>query len=92
MERIRRLRAWMWSRASEGGFSLVELVVVVGILGVLSGIAAAAFGGFDSTATSAGCRTDLTRLQRAESTFYLQQRRFGTQAESGQHVRAKVDG
>ena len=55
--------------------------MAVAILGVLAGITSVAFAGFDSSTSSVSCRADRTRLQRAESTFYLQKARYGTETE-----------
>ena len=55
--------------------------MVVAILGVMAGVSSLAFGGFDSASSSVSCRADKTRLQRAESTFYLQKARYGTETE-----------
>ena len=83
MDGFLRLRTWLQDRrlGGVGGFSLVEVLVVVGILGVMAGITTVAFGGFDSTSSSISCSADRTRLQRAESTFFLQKARYGTEAE-----------
>ncbi|MGO9876956.1 MAG: hypothetical protein ACLPVY_24535 [Acidimicrobiia bacterium] len=83
MDDLLRLRTWLQDHrpSGVGGFSLVELCVVVGILGVMSGIASLAVGGFTSVSSTVSCRADETRLQRAETTFFLQQARYGSETE-----------
>ena len=68
-------------RSGAGGFSLPELLVAISILGALGGITAVAFGGFNSASSSISCKSDTTRLKRAESSFFLQQARYGSGAE-----------
>ena len=83
MAGLHRFRSWLQDHRPRGagGFTLVEVLVAVGILGVMAGISSLAFSGFDSASSSISCRADETRLQRAESTFFLQNARYGSETE-----------
>ena len=72
--RIVRPGAWAGSRSSNCWCRSASSACWPGITSV-------AFAGFDSSSSAVSCRADRTRLQRAESTFYLQKARYGTEAE-----------
>jgi prepilin-type N-terminal cleavage/methylation domain-containing protein len=59
-------------RAREGGFTLVELLVVIVILGVLAGIVVFAVGGVNQKSKAAACNTDIDTVQTAEEVYFTQ--------------------
>lgn len=53
------------SNVNRSGFSLLELLVVIGIIGVLSGVMLQTFGGASESAQSAKCMANLRNLASA---------------------------
>jgi prepilin-type N-terminal cleavage/methylation domain-containing protein len=53
-----------------GGFTIVELLVVVGLIGILAAIAVASFGGYRQRAHDARAMHDLGNAITAEEAFY----------------------
>src|SRR3954470_19525968 len=54
----------------EGGFTLIELMIVIVILGVLAGIVLFAVGGITDRGTSAACKTDVSTIQTGVEAYY----------------------
>jgi prepilin-type N-terminal cleavage/methylation domain-containing protein len=51
--------------AGQGGFTLIEMLVVVALLGILSGTAAFATSGIADNATTSACRSEKTTVRSA---------------------------
>ncbi|HET7486564.1 MAG TPA: ABC transporter substrate-binding protein [Acidimicrobiales bacterium] len=68
MERIGRWRL----RAGNGGFTLVELLVVIVILGVLAAVVVFAVTGVRDRGASSAFKTDVATLHTAEEAYYAQ--------------------
>lgn len=60
------------SRTSQGGFSLVELMVVVAIIGVLASIAVPAVNKYIAKARQSEAKTNLSSLYTSEKAFYAE--------------------
>jgi type IV pilus assembly protein PilA len=60
------------SRTSQGGFSLVELMVVVAIIGVLASIAVPAVNKYIAKARQSEAKTNLASLYTSEKAFYAE--------------------
>ena len=56
----------------EGGFTLVELLVVIVVLGVLAAIVVFSVGGISNKSKSAACSSDVHSVQQAEEAYYAQ--------------------
>ena len=54
----------------EGGFTLIELMIVIVILGILAGIVLFAVGGITDRGTTASCKTDVSTIQTGVEAFY----------------------
>ena len=63
---------------AEGGFTLVELLVVIVILGVLAGIVVFAVGGISNKSTKAACNADVATVQTSEEAYYAQNNSYTT--------------
>ena len=59
-------------RASERGFTLTELLIVIVILGVLTGIVVFAVGAFNDRGEVAACKADLKSTQVAVEAYRAQ--------------------
>jgi Tfp pilus assembly protein PilE len=68
------------SRRGAGGFTLLELMVTVGMMAVLAGVAVLAVRGFQDAGAGIGCRTDTTRLRKAETTYFLSHDTYADEA------------
>ncbi len=58
------------------GFSLVELIVVVGIIAILSGVLLATFGGGTASARAARCLSNMKNLASACQTYAMSSRYY----------------
>ena len=83
METVARVREWSNEHRSFSprGFTLIELLLTVVILGALGAMTSVALAGFDDAASSISCPSDTTQLKRAESTFFRQQARYGSESD-----------
>jgi len=52
-------------KAHDGGFSLIEILVVIGVIGILVGIAVPAYNGYREKAQIAEAMSDLKRIETA---------------------------
>ena len=66
------LRAMEKKRSGEGGFTLVELLIVIVILGILAAIVVLAIGGLSGTAQSATCNSGAKTIESAEDAYFAQ--------------------
>jgi prepilin-type N-terminal cleavage/methylation domain-containing protein len=63
----------VWERrSSEGGFTLVELLVVIVILGVLAAVAVFAVGGISNNSKKSACKSDVSTVQSASDIYFAQ--------------------
>ncbi|MGB7980431.1 MAG: prepilin-type N-terminal cleavage/methylation domain-containing protein [Candidatus Nanopelagicales bacterium] len=57
------------ARKDEGGFSLIELLIVIVVLGVLGGIVVFGVGAFKGDSEQAACAANLKAVQVATSAY-----------------------
>jgi prepilin-type N-terminal cleavage/methylation domain-containing protein len=57
-------------RSGEGGFTLVELLIVIVILGILAAIVVLAIGGLSGSAQTATCKSGAKTIESAEDAYY----------------------
>jgi prepilin-type N-terminal cleavage/methylation domain-containing protein len=69
---------WKRRNSDEGGFTLVEMLVVIAILGILAAVAVFALGGTASTSKGAACKTDVQTVQAAADAFYAKTNGYPT--------------
>ena len=67
----------------ESGFSLVELMIVVGIIGILSTMAFPKFQEFQSKAKMAEAKTNLAHLFTVQQSYFLENDAYVTFGEYG---------
>jgi general secretion pathway protein G len=60
----------------EGGFTLIELMIVIVILGVLAGIVLFAVGGITDRGTSAACKTDVSTIQTGVEAYFAKEGKY----------------
>jgi general secretion pathway protein G len=66
-------------RSGEGGFTLVELLIVIVILGILAAIVVLAIGGLSGTAQSATCNSGAKTIESAEDAYFAQNNTYANQ-------------
>jgi prepilin-type N-terminal cleavage/methylation domain-containing protein len=62
----------MTRRQGDGGYTLIELLLVIVVLGILATIVIAAAGGFASDAEDRGCAADALILATAIESYFAQ--------------------
>jgi general secretion pathway protein G len=70
-------------RHREGGFTLVELLVVVVILGVLAAIVVFAVGGVRDQGAQSACKADTAALAAAEEAYFGSKMPLGVYTAQG---------
>jgi len=60
----------LFPASSQAGFTLLELLIVVGILGILSGIAIPNVASFMSVSTVSAANTELEHVKTAATAYY----------------------
>ena len=74
-------RSMAKKRSGEGGFTLVELLIVIVILGILAAIVVLAIGGLKDSAQSSSCKAGLNTIKSAEDAYFAQNNTYGQMAD-----------
>lgn len=82
-------------RSGEGGFTLVELLIVIVILGILGTVVVLAIGGLRGTAQNAVCDAGAKTIATAEEAYYADPAggdgSYGDGAAISSYVKGGVD-
>ena len=65
-------------KKEQGGFTLIELMIVVAIIGILAAIAIPQFAAYRQKAYDAAAKSDLTSLALEEENYYIDQSTYTT--------------
>ncbi len=74
-------KAMAKQRSGEGGFTLVELLIVIVILGILAAIVVLAIGGLSDTASKAKCNSGAKTVESAEDAYFAQNGTYGANGD-----------
>ena len=69
------------ARGSQGGFSLIELMMVTGIIGILASIAIPTFMQYQTRARQSEARTSLGAIYMGEHVYLIEAGRYGSIGE-----------
>jgi prepilin-type N-terminal cleavage/methylation domain-containing protein len=85
------IRERIRSRRADGGFTLVELLIVIVILGILAGIVVVAVSGITNRGQSEACSTDRKALETSQEAAYAQTGHYMTEAQlvSNNYIKAQ---
>jgi len=72
----------MIERRAEGGYTLVEMMIVVAILGILGAVAIPAYRGYISAGKEAEAKAGLSNIALLEEQFFAQNRTYVTGANA----------
>ena len=65
------------NRRRQGGFTLIELVIVVAIVGILAAVAVPNFNSYLAKTRRGEAYTNLTDIYNKQMSYYLENRRYG---------------
>jgi prepilin-type N-terminal cleavage/methylation domain-containing protein len=82
--------AFNLKRQSDSGFSLVELMIVVGIIGVLAAVATPKMQVFMAKAKQAEAKTTLSHIYTLEEAYFAENSSYDTTANVGFQQDGKV--
>ena len=82
--------AFNLKRQSDSGFSLVELMIVVGIIGVLAAVATPKMQIFMAKAKQAEAKTTLSHIYTLEEAYFAENSTYDTTATVGFQQEGKV--
>jgi general secretion pathway protein G len=68
-------------RSGQGGFTLVELLIVIVILGILAAIVVLAIGGLKGTSQKAACNSEGQTIATAEDAYFATNGAYATGAQ-----------
>jgi prepilin-type N-terminal cleavage/methylation domain-containing protein len=85
-------RGLIAARRSDGGYTLIELQVVVVIVGVLSGVGFAAVDAVKNRAVKAACVADLSNVETASSAYHAEYGSFATAIDDPPHTSTTLVG
>ncbi|MCU1426088.1 MAG: ral secretion pathway protein [Actinomycetia bacterium] len=57
-------------RSGQGGFTLVELLIVIVILGILAAIVVLAIGGLKGTSQTQACKSEMQTIETAQDAYF----------------------
>ena len=69
------------ARGSQGGFTLIELMMVTGIIGILASIAIPTFMQYQARARQSEAKTSLGAIFLGERVYFIEEGRFGSLGE-----------
>jgi prepilin-type N-terminal cleavage/methylation domain-containing protein len=72
MERMRKMQ-------KDGGFTLVELLIVIVILGILAAVVVVAVSGINDRGQASACKTDLSSLRTAQESYWSKNGSYGNE-------------